>query len=172
MLKYGHMEENQEDYLNLGEPIMNWEVDEYPNHVRSRTWYIVASIIGAVLIVYAIATANFLFAVLLLMIGVITLVSTFKEPDRVPVVITTTGIVVGDMYYDYQSIRDFSIAYDPPEVSLLYLDFHSSFHPVLSVPLEGRDPNDVRESLLPFVFENLERTDESLTDLFKRLYKL
>ncbi len=166
------MEQEEDNFLHLGEPITNWEVDEYPRHFRSRTWYIVASVVGAGLIVYAIATANFLFAVLILMTGVITLLSTFKDPDRIPVVLTTTGIVVGDMYYDYQSIRDFSIAFEPPHVNTLYLDFHSSWHPILSVPLEDLDPNDVRETLLPFIFENFERTDETLTDLMRRLYKL
>lgn len=169
--------ENQEhvyehDVMELGEPILDWEVDEYPQHERSRTWYIAASIIAIALIVYAIITANFLFAVIILMVGVITLLSTFKTPDRISVMITTTGVIVGDLYYDYQSIRDFSIVFEPPDVSILYLDFHSSLHPLISVPLEEMDPNLIRDALLPFCTENFHRNEESLTDLMKRLYKL
>jgi len=34
------------------------------------------------------------------------------------------------------------------------------------------DPNAVRDSLLPYAFENLSREEEALTDMVKRLYKL
>ena len=164
--------EAEEQEINIGDPQLEWEVDEYPIHQRSRLWYILAAIIGVALIIYAVATANFLFAVIILMIGVITLLSSFVPPDRVPVVITNTGVVVSDMYYDFQAIRDFSIAYDPPHVKNLYFEFHSPWQPLLTVPLEDIDPNVVRELLLPYCLENLQRIEENLTDMLRRLYKL
>jgi hypothetical protein len=156
----------------FGDILVNWEVDEYPQHERSRMWYILAGVAGIGLIVYAVITSNFLFAIIILMIAVIMLLSMFLKPEKIPVVITTTGIVVGDMYYDYQSIRDFSIVYDPPDVKLLYLDFFAFSHPLLSVSLEDVDPNIIRENLLPFCLENLKRNQEDLTDVMRRLYKL
>ena len=99
-------------------------------------------------------------------------ISTFKAPDKVGVMITTSGIIVSDLFYDYKSIRDFSIVHEPPDVSILYLDFHSSLHPLMSVPLEEMDPNLVRDALIPFVLENFHRDEETLTDLMRRLYKL
>jgi hypothetical protein len=164
--------DTQEHAINIGTAQMQWEVDEYPRHARSKLWYIFSAIAGVGLILYAIATANLLFAVIILMIGVITLLSTFIPPDRVPVVVTNTGIVVDDMYYDFESVRDFSIVYDPPVTKVLYLEFHSAMHPLLSIPLEDIDPNEVRELLLPFCMENMERIEESLTDMMRRLYKL
>ena len=158
--------------INIGTPQLEWEVDEYPAHQRSKVWYILAAVVGVALIIYAVATANFLFAVIILMVGVITLLSTFVPPDRVPVVITNTGVVVSDLYYDFQSIRDFSIAYDPPDVKNLYFEFHSPWQPLLTVPLEEIDPNQVRELLLPYCLENLQRVEENLTDVLRRLYKL
>lgn len=156
----------------LGEPMIGWDVDEFEQHQRSPGWYVLMAILGVALIIYSIATANFLFAVIILMVGVIMLLATFTKPERAEVVITNTGVIVGDMYYDYQSIKDFSLAYDPPEIKLLYLDFHSSWHPLLTIPLEDIDPNEVRESLLPFCVENIHRTEEGLTDTIRRLYKL
>lgn len=172
MLKYVCMAEQEISPLEIGRPIVEWEVDEYPRHVRSKYWFIIGGVVGVGLIIYAMATANFLFAVIVLMLGVITLLSTFLPPDRVPVLVTTTGVVVGDMYYDYEAIRDFSIAYEPPEIKYLYIEFFSPWQPLLSIPLEDMDPNEVRENLLPFCVENLDRTDESLTDVMRRLYKL
>ncbi|MBI4256740.1 hypothetical protein HY626_01635 [Candidatus Uhrbacteria bacterium] len=164
--------EQEEGQINIGAPQLEWEVNEYPMHQRSRLWYIIAAVLGVALIIYAIATANFLFAVIILMIGVITLLSSFVPPDRVPVVITNTGVVVSDMYYDFQAIKDFSIAYDPPQVKNLYFEFHSPWQPLLTVPLEDIDPNEVRELLLPYCLENLQRVEENLTDVLRRLYKL
>jgi len=156
----------------LGDVLIEWEIDEYPEHERSRRWYIITGVIGAGLIIYSLATANFLFAVIVLMFAVITLLSHFVKPERIPVVITTTGVVVGDMYYDYMSIRDFSIVYEPPEVKNLYLDFYAFSHPMITVPLEDVDPNIVRDQLLVFCQENLNRNEEHLTDVVRRLYKL
>ncbi|MFA4845062.1 MAG: hypothetical protein WC654_00690 [Patescibacteria group bacterium] len=158
--------------IEIGSPQLQWEVDEYPQHGRSQRWYIVAAVLGVVLIIYAVATANFLFAVIVLMIGVITLLSTFVAPDRVPIVITNTGVVVADMYYDFEAIKDFALAYDPPDVKILYVEFHSAWQPLLSIPLEDVDPNQVREVLLPYCIENIHRSEERLTDMVRRLYKL
>ena len=164
--------QTEELQINIGSPQLEWEVDEYPMHQRSKLWYILAAVIGVALIVYAVATANFLFAVIILMVGVITLLSSFVPPDRVPVLITNTGVVVSDMYYDFQAIKDFSIAYDPPHVKNLYFEFHSPWQPLLTVPLEDIDPNEIRDLLLPYCLENLQRVEENLTDVLRRLYKL
>ncbi len=166
------MEETQINLGGPGQAVVSWEIDEYPRAVRSRNWYAVGGLIGVALIVYAVATANFLFAVIILMAGVITLASDFKRPDRVSVALTTTGLVVGDTHYDFRAMRDFSIAYEPPEVKLLYVTFRQLWQPMLSIPLEDTDPNLVRKELLPFCLENLDRTSETLTEVLRRVYKL
>ena len=155
-----------------GRPLLAWEVDEYPRHERSRSWYILASVVGVALIIYSVATANFLFAVIILMLGIITLVSTFRDPERIEIVVTTTGVIVGNTFYEYKTVKDFSLVYRPPETKILYMALDSLLHPILSVPLENTDPNAVRECLLPYCLENLSRTEEGLTDTFRRLYKL
>ena len=106
------------------------------------------------------------------MVDLITIVSLFEKPQRVSVTITTLGILIDRAFYAYPLVRDFSIAYDPPHVKLLYLDFVNFWHPLVSVPLEEIDPNEVRQTLLSTCIENLERTDETLTDAMRRVYKL
>ncbi|OGL95790.1 hypothetical protein A2348_00145 [Candidatus Uhrbacteria bacterium RIFOXYB12_FULL_58_10] len=158
--------------FETGRANVAWEIDEYTRQTRSRNWYLVAGIIGVALIVYSIASANFLFAVIILMIGIITLITDFKQPDRVTVAITPTGLVVGDIAYDFRAVRDFSLAYEPPEVKILYLTFRQFWQPMLAIPLEDTDPNVVRAELLPYCLENLDRTSETLTETIKRVYKL
>lgn len=160
------------EVLDAGTPIMSWETWEFPLVERSKRWYIIASIVGLFFMVYALFTANFIFGVIVLMFAVITLLRDLKKPARVPVHITTSGLVFGGDFYTFENIRDFSLTYNPPDVQNLYVTFHGRFRPMLSIDLEGMNPNEVRQALLPFVFENLEREGESLTDVLRRVYKL
>ncbi len=169
MPKAQEMEKNEE--VDIGDEIVSWEAWDQPPHERTRNWYIVAGVIGVLLLIYAISSANFLFAIIVLMMGVILFVNNLKHPEEVQVYITELGILVGDEFYPFKEIKDFSVVYDPPHIKLLYVDFVSIWKPLLTIPLESVDPNEVREAILPYAFENLEREEETLTDMFRRLYK-
>ncbi len=162
----------EEELIDAGESQVEWKTWEYPPHERSIVWFIAAGVVGAALLIYAIVSANYLFAIIVLMMGVIMLIDGLRHPDRIDIHITDAGVVVGDKYYSFNMIKDFSIIYEPPEVKLLYIDFNNVWQPLLVVPLEDVDPNAVRDSLLPYAFENLQREEETLTDTLRRLYKL
>ncbi|MBU0613731.1 hypothetical protein KJ766_00385 [Patescibacteria group bacterium] len=172
-------EENQKkakrpefEEIDVGDEIVSWQAWEFPKHERGTLWYVIVGSIGVSLIVYAVISANYLFAIIILMIAVILIITGLRKPEIVQVYLTNLGVVFGEEFYPYQEIKDFSIAYNPPEVKLLYIDFHKVWRPLVSIPLEDADPNEVREVLLPYAFENLEREEEHLTDMMKRLYKL
>lgn len=158
--------------IDAGAEIFSWETWEYPPVERSRRWYMIAGTIGIGLLLYALLTSNFVFAVLVLMFAVIMMLRDVRKPERVPVAITTGGIVFGNDFYRYEDVRDFAIIYNPPSVKTLYVTFNGLVNPVLSIALEDMNPNDVRQALLPYAFENLNREQEYLTDLISRLYKL
>ena len=162
----------EEELIDAGEAQVSWKTWEYPPHERSVMWFIIAGIIGAALLVYAIVSTNYLFAIIVLMMGVILLIDGLRHPDRIDVHITDQGVVVGHNFYNFSALKDFSIIYAPPEVILLYIDFNNMWQPLLVVPLEDIDPNAVRDNLLPYVFENLSREEETLTDTLRRLYKM
>ncbi len=164
--------EHYDEIEDVGTPIVSWEAFEYTPNDRSKSWYIIASVIGAALLVYSIITSNYLFAIIVLMTGVILLMNGLKHPKRMEVHVTDMGIVVGETYHDYKDIKEFALVYEPPIVKTLYVDFNSVLKPMISIPLEDADPNAIRESLLPYVFENLEREDETLTDILRRVYKM
>lgn len=158
--------------VDAGEELYSWEAWEFPPHTRSKVWYAVAAVISVLLIVYAIWTTNYMFAIIILMMGVIFLVGNLRKPDRIQIHITDLGIVVNNRFYGYEEIKDFSVVYAPPAVKWLYLDFHKITLPILSIPLEDADPNLIRDAMLPYAFENIEREEETLTDLVRRVYKL
>lgn len=158
--------------IEVGSELISWETWEYPPYDRTKWWYVIAGIVGGSLILYAVLSANYLFAIIVLMMGVIILVNTLRHPERITVYITNLGVVVGTDFYPYKEIKDFSIIFDPPDVKILYVDFNSMWRPLIAVPLEVVNPNLLRDAILPYAFENLERENEHLTDLVRRLYKL
>ncbi len=163
---------NEEQDINVGESLYSWEAWDKPPLERSRWWYITAGIISSGLVVYAVLTQNYLFALIILMLGIIMLVIGLKKPQRVTIHITNLGIVFHNEFYPFKEMKDFSIVYDPPEVKNLYVDFQSIVKPMLTIDLDDANPNAVRELLLQFVLENLNREEEHFADILRRLYKL
>lgn len=165
-------QEEEHEHIDVGNVITTWETWEYPPTERSTGWYVAAGSIGLAMLLYALITANFVFALILLMFAVILLMRDLKKPARVRAYVTTSGVVLGDEFYPYEKIKDFSISYAPPDIKYLYVSFQGRLQPTLSIHLDEANPNDVRRALLPYVFENLDREGESLTDTLRRVYKL
>ena len=156
-----------------GEVLMYWTMDEFHRHERSNLWYVLFLVVGLALILYAILTANYVFAVFLVLAGTFMILQHFRDPDNVPVLILSTGLAVGNHYHPWEEVKDFWVAYDPPNVSKLYVDFQKIREPYVSIDLpEDMDPNEIRDVMLLFVDESTDRKEESLTDYVRRLYKL
>jgi hypothetical protein len=156
----------------LGEEIFSWTIDEYERHERGPLWYAIASLVGVALVLYSVISQNFLFAVIIIMAGVIIGLSTLREPKKVLFQMTTRGIGVGSSFTPYKSMRSFWIIYEPPMTKNLYIDFGSAITPHLIVPLEDQDPLEVREALLEFLREELTQETEPLSELLGRVLKL
>ncbi len=160
------------DAIDAGDILLWWKSWEYPPVERPTKWYAVAAGIGLGCLLYAMMTANFVFALIVIMFAAIVMVRDMRKPQKTTTYITSEGVVFNEQLYRFKDIQDFSIVYEPPEVKNLYLSFNRAFRPVLSIPLEEANPNIVRASLLPFIYENLARESESLTDTLRRVYKL
>ncbi|MFH0840571.1 MAG: hypothetical protein V1865_01110 [bacterium] len=165
------MEENLEK--QFGEELLHWEIPEYERHERTKTWYIMAVIVAVALLTYAIWDHNYLFALIIVMFLVISIVTNSKDPENIDIVLTTDGIGIGDRFYSYDVFHSFSVIYKPVEnLKMLYLEFGSKIRPRASIPLMNINPITVREIFLEHVPEDLERTDEPNTDYFSKKLKI
>ncbi|KKW36854.1 MAG: hypothetical protein UY81_C0011G0009 [Candidatus Giovannonibacteria bacterium GW2011_GWA2_53_7] len=152
--------------------LLAWAIPEYEKHDRGMRWYVISSIIGVGLVLFAILTANFLFAIILVMVGIIMFLSSQRDPDWVPFAITPGGFLIGTHFHPFYEFRNFSVLYQPPQLKCLYLVSETRVRPTIKIPLEDMDPNAVRNLLLEVLPEDLERVEESLTELILRVYKL
>ena len=162
--------QNSADY---GKKIISWQVPEYDKHERGQGWYIISAIFGLLFLVYSFMSGNFLFAAIIIIGALIIIMHDGREPVKVDFSITDEGIVVGKRFYDYDEIKDFSIIYKPhQEVKNLYFEFKSVIKPRLSIPLNDLNPLPIRENLLKYLPEDLERTDQPVSEALAKMFKL
>jgi len=153
--------------------IISWEVLEYEKYERSKIWYVVASLVAALLLLYSILTSNFLFAIIIVASVIIIILHDGQEPTLIKIDLTDEGVIVGKKFYDYDEIKNFSIIYKPRQnVKNLYFEFKNSFKHRLSIPLNNIDPLRVRDTLLQYIEEDLERTNQPLSEGLAQLFKL
>ena len=167
------MLEKQNSSDELGKIITSWSIPEYDKHERERNWYIIAAIVGLIFLIYSFFSGNFLFAAIIIIGAFVIIMHDGQEPAQVNFSITDEGLIVGRKFYDYDVIKDFSIVYKPREnVKNLYFEFKTVVRPRLSIPLNKMNPLPIREDLLKYLPEDLERTDQPLSEALAKMFKL
>ena len=167
------MANNQEETITFGEDLISWEVPEYVKHERSSLWYIIAGVIGFALLILSVFTANYLFSFIIVLVALIVIITAKEDPEKVVVSITDEGIIVGRKFYDFDEFKTFSVIYKPSQnVKNLYFEFHNFTKQRLSILLEDMNPLPIRELLLQFMQEDLDRTDIPLSEMLARLFRL
>lgn len=163
---------NQPEEEDHGEIFASWEFPEFIKYQRNAAWYVTAFLIGGLFLVYAIWTYNFLFAFIIIMLGFIIILYIIKEPITIRFKITEDGLELNHHFYPYKEIKAFWVIYEPPEVKNLYFEFKSAIKPKFSIPLLAENPLEIRKMLLKYLNEDLEKEEESTTDLLERKFKL
>ena len=153
--------------------IISWQVPEYEKHERTKLWYFTAIIVALLFLLFSFYTDNFLFAVLIIVVALIIILHDGRRPEMVNFSITDEGVVIGRKFYDYDDLKNFAIVYKPNQgVKNIYFEFKNVIRPRLSIPFEKINPLPVRKELLKYLPEDLERTDQPLSEVLAKLFKL
>lgn len=165
--------ENSTNLPNYGQPIINWQIPEYRSQNRTKTWYIGACIVAFVMLIYSFITANFLFSVIIIIAALVIILNDRQSPTTVNVSITTEGLLVGNKFYDYDEIKNFSFVYKPRlDIKNLYFEFKSPMKHRLTLPLDNLDPLPIKNNLLKYLPEDLERENIPFSESISRFLKL
>jgi len=172
------MPENKEQYLR-------WQVAEYKKHERGRNWYIISSLFTLICLFFSFfafrgwhlvflgLSSNFLFALIIILAAIVMVVNDSQAPLMVDFEIGPEGVKIGRKFYDYDVLKNFSVIYKPKDsIKNLYFEYKNSMHPRLSVPLRRMDALTVRNFLVRYLDEDLERTDPPLSEQLTKLLKL
>ena len=157
--------------VNFGQMIFGWEINEYEEHERDKRWYIMMGVISVLLLLYAVLTANYLFALIIVLFAIILFLQDTRNPRRLPFIVAETGIILGNKFYSFSELKDFWIIYEPPMVKNLYFSTGSLVSHRLSIPLMDVDPRPIRKYLNEFLEENLDEEEEPLSDKISRTFR-
>ena len=167
-----NMTQNQKK-VDYGKKIASWKVAEYEKNQRGKGWYTIASIGALLLLIYSFFSANFLFAVIIIVVAIVIILNDGQDPAKVQIAMTDEGMVVGRKFYDYDEFKDFAIVYKPKQdIKNLYFVFKNAFKPRLSIPLDKTNPLIIRDNLLKYLDEDLDRTDRPLSEELAKIFKL
>ncbi|MBU1149219.1 hypothetical protein KKI23_03960 [Patescibacteria group bacterium] len=155
----------------FGEIWAEWKFPEYINYQRTTSWYVFFIAICIGLLAFAIWDNNPLMAVMVVMVAFIIFMQNRRQANELDFQITEDGIVLDDKLYTYNQLKKFWIAYDPPEVKELSLDFVSNLKPPLAIPLGNQNPIRIRELLLKNLEEDPEKQDQSFSNGVRRMLK-
>ncbi|MDP3964187.1 MAG: hypothetical protein Q8Q20_00820 [bacterium] len=159
----------EKDY---GKVFHSWKFKEYQEHQRGLLWHILFFAVGGGTALYSIIVKNWLFLFIILTLWIVIFITTRRQPLLLTFSIAEDGVAVDNKLYSYDTLKEFWIIYNPLESKYLYLSFQSDFRPDLVIPLENTNPVKVRETLLEYLPEDVERNEESASEIMSREYKL
>jgi hypothetical protein len=157
---------------NYGKILIVWNFSEFIKYKRSQGWYIFMAIMTIGLLLFAIFTNNFLFAVIIIIFSIILILFDLKEPILIKFQIFERGIQVAEKFYFWRELENFWIIYQVPGIKNLYFKFQNFIKPNLTIPLENQNPVRIREILLKYLKEDLEQKDESFSDHLGKILKI
>lgn len=154
-----------------GETLLSWTFPEYERYERGRAWYVGAFVVGAALLVYAFATKNFLFTVIIVMLAVVLYLRQVQQPAEISFAITERGVLLADRFTPFEGLRDYWFVTEEGAPRVVYFHPRRS-RPRFGVPLGDRDPSVVRDALRGRLPENEDEHEEPTTDTIGRALKL
>ncbi|MBP9762781.1 hypothetical protein KBD34_04145 [Patescibacteria group bacterium] len=161
-----------EEMLVQGQDRFVWETKLYPTYQRGPRWYFFFTAGAILLVSYAVITNNFLFAFLILLCAIILVLAGNEEAPTVLAQVGDLGVVWDGKLHLYRDIINFSIIYQPPFISTLYLETRSLSQPRLRISLEDQDPGEIRDHLRSFLSENTDLQTEQGSDILGRLLRI
>jgi len=156
----------------VGKELAAWQFPEFIKHHYSRSWLIGYGVVLTLLITYGVATSNILFIFILIIATVIIYINRQREPENIRFRITEEGVILNQMLYEWPEVKNFWINYQPPEVKNLYLEFKSLLLPRLPIPLQDQNPVEIRNTLLEYIDEDIERESEPISENISRKLKI
>ncbi len=149
-----------------------WSYSENATPHRSATWYIVAGLVVGVILVYSLATANYLFALITLMTTIIVFSSMFQSSPERSYEITGHGISVDGSFLAFTDCDSFAVVPATQDMHKIYVQPRKGMGSLMSIPIAADKGEKMRTFLLNHVTEDSERVGEPIAEVLMRILKL
>lgn len=132
-----------------------WEAHEYTFQEKSSDWYWAVGIVAVSVSIISIIFGNILLALLVLLGSFALSLFASKRPSVIKFEINKTGILINRTLYPYGTLESFWVE-DNRHLDLeskLFIKSQRMAVPIIIIPLEGMDPEDIRDFLLDHLLE-------------------
>lgn len=151
------------------EILISWQAPEFQQVQRPQQWYWLFAVVGIAMAIWAIFTANYLFALIIIILTIVLNSFFRRKPKNITIAITPEGVSIDNRFYSYtEDLKSFWILYNPPSLKALHFSHNSTLQPDIVVELENENPLKVREALLRYLPEDTEKEENNVDEMFRR----
>ncbi len=139
----------------MAHPPFIWEAHEYLFQEKSSDWYWAVGIISLSIGVLSMIFGNMLFGLIIIMGGFILSIFAARRPRLVRYELSKIGILIDKRLFPYGTLESFWVEDNR------HLEFQSKLLfksqrimvPLMVIPLDGMNPEDIRDFLLDHLLE-------------------
>lgn len=131
---------------------IEWEAHEYTHIEKSVDWFWAVGLIAVTLAIIAIILNNILFAVLIVIGTGALLLFSVRRPRIIDFAITKRGIQIDGQLFPYSTLESFWVE-DRLFNDKLLIKSQKPMMPLLTLPIDGFDPDEMRETMSQFLPE-------------------
>lgn len=139
----------------MKQPPFIWEAHEYFFREKTSDWYWAVGIVTLCVSVLSMIFGNVLFGLIVLIGGFILSIFAARRPNLIRFELNKSGILINKRLYPFSALESFFVEDNRHHdmQSKLLLKSQRLVVPLIVVPLEGIDPEDIRDFLLDHLLE-------------------
>ena len=132
-----------------------WEAHEYFFQEKTPDWYWAVGIITVCVAVLSIIFGNVLFGLIVLIGGFILSIFAARKPTLLRFELNKSGLLINKRLFPFSSLESFFVEDNRHHdmQSKLLIKSQRVIVPLIVIPLEGIDPEDIRDFLLDHLLE-------------------
>ncbi len=147
--------------------LISWSAREADDIERSKVWYICFFVVIASLLAYGLFLDNFLLSIIAILTALLFYLFKKRESKEFKFGITSDGVFAHDNIYEFSSLENFWIFYEPQGRKELSLKSTRKLMPYIHIHLGSTNPVEIRKKLLQFLPEV--EHEESIVDSLQHI---
>lgn len=148
---------------------ISWQAPEFIHYPKSFWWSAGLSLVSLILVGYFLWQKEILTALLFALFFILLFYFSRVRPKQIHVRLTPHGLKLNHYRLPFQQITSFWIVYEPPEVKTLNFETTAYLNRFLTLQLENENPLEIREFLLQFLPEDLDRAEQFADKVSRKL---
>ena len=125
---------------------LTWSALEYEEKEKTNDWFWALGVIIVAGSITAIIFANYFFAALLIIGGVLLGFFSTRKPEVIDYELNNKGLKIKDHFYPYEKIKSFFVQSD--NKPLLFIRSERFFMPIISMPIEYMQAESIYKKMI------------------------